>query len=920
MLHSVGHMLRTVTGESLTAQALLNRLKNREGEMNTKMFSLMANVRGSREYFSKMAMDVKWMIRRLGPPTLFVTCSMAEWFSEPFIEYLRQINSDVPNVQNMTPAELCAMDPVNVSIHFNKKWNAVFKNLINNKENGVFGEVEDHFYRIEYQARGAGHTHTLLWIKDAPVLGKNTPDEVKSYIQKVCTCAMPDPESSPTLHELVNRFQTHRCNKYCTTIYKHQNKFYKKCRFGFPRPQKTELELNDVADCLSINTKTQPRKRLYHLPRTSHETNINDYNPALLMANQANVDIQYIAHLGSRLPYYITDYVTKHERSEQDEMWQEIFSSSKSLASNALSFMLQSVKNRRQVGANEAADRLLGHKLHSKSRQLRYADLQSRDKVKRILKPISELQDTVEKNPDSDAIFMPHWVLDVYPDRPDKLENSSLYEIMSWYEKEKLSPDKQQELQLKHLPYHLRRRRSKPYIVTHQLVNPHTSQENQELYAYYMVKLFKPWRTEDDLCQQGKIWHETFVLLKDELPEMTAYHQSSIRVSEEEEALEAAIKERYQEKTNAQDDDNDAPEGAFDGCAADNVQNAMDDLRHHHKNVYHNHSESQLESDYEMLNSDQKRIVNNVTAAVCNDKSIHLVVSGQGGTGKTRVIEIVSRIISARLPEPLPVVVAAPTGLAAFNVGGTTLHRMLSLPVEHGKPSDYRRLQVEELTTIRATLKGLRLLIVDEISMVSSLTLMFVHLRLTDIMSNNNLFGGISTVFFGDFFQLPPVKGNQPFVPVTYLEAKQRLGAIGTVDIWSEMTYDELTVNVRQRGDQEYAQLLSNVRTGQLTDEQYTLLQSRLINPERRPAVTEICKRYAELVASGEAPVILLPRTASCSEVNYAMLQQLGAEIKQLDALDTLDTIVSKKQMQKVTDAYEKVAEDVTRTADLEKN
>jgi len=43
----------------------------------------------------------------------------------------------------------------------------------------------------------------------------------------------------------------------------------------------------------------------------------------------------------------------------------------------------------------------------------------------------------------------------------------------------------------------------------------------------------------------------------------------------------------------------------------------MDDLRHHHKNVYHNQSESQLESDYEMLNSDQKRIVDNVTGAVC---------------------------------------------------------------------------------------------------------------------------------------------------------------------------------------------------------------------------------------------------------------------------------------------------------------
>ena len=240
---------------------------------------------------------------------------------------------------------------------------------------------------------------------------------------------MPNPEASPTLHELVIRFQVHRCNSYCTKLYKHSGKFYKKCRFGFPRPEKTELELHDVPECLAVN-KTQPRKRLYHLPRTSECSHINDYNPALLMANQANVDIQYIAHLGSRLPYYITDYVTKHERSEQDEMWQDIFTSTKSLASNALFFMLRSVKNR-QVGAVEAADRLLGHKLFSKSRQLRFADLQKPDKVKRVLKPVQELQHIVENNPDSEDLYTVHWVLDVYPNRPDKLENSSLYEVMS---------------------------------------------------------------------------------------------------------------------------------------------------------------------------------------------------------------------------------------------------------------------------------------------------------------------------------------------------------------------------------------------------------------------------------------------------------------------------------------------------------
>jgi len=303
-----------------------------------------------------------------------------------------------------------------------------------------------------------------------------------------------------------------------------------------------------------------------------------------------------------------------------------------------------------------------------------------------------------------------------------------------------------------------------------------------------------------------------------------------------------------------------------------------------------------LQQDYETLNEDQRRIVNNVTEAISSNTTIHLFVSRQGGTGKTRVIDVIHRLISTHHSSALPVVVAAPTGLAAFNVGGTTLHRMLSLPVEHGKPSDYRPLNAYQLTTIRATLKGLQLIIVHEISMVSSLTLLFVHLRLTEIMSNNNLFGGISTIFFGDLFQLPPVKGNQPFIPVTFLEAKQRVGAVGSVDIWAEMTYDELTVNVRQKGDMQYAELLSDVRTGLLSDNQQALLATSLIASDHRPSMDQICDCYNQLVVNGEDPAILMPRSVASAQLNDNMLKQLGTEIHQLPAADTQDTIVIKNQ------------------------
>ena len=134
----------------------------------------MANMRDSKEHFSKLGMEVKWMMKTLGPPTLFVTCSCAEWYSDALINYLRTINKCVPGIESMTPAEVCAMDPVNVSIHFHKKWDAIFNKLICSKDKPIFGHVQDYVYRIEYQARGAPHVHAILWIADAPILGKKS--------------------------------------------------------------------------------------------------------------------------------------------------------------------------------------------------------------------------------------------------------------------------------------------------------------------------------------------------------------------------------------------------------------------------------------------------------------------------------------------------------------------------------------------------------------------------------------------------------------------------------------------------------------------------------------------------------------------------------------------------------------------------
>ena len=253
--------LRTVSGDKLTAKSLCDRLKDKDGEVGGKLFALMANMRGTREYFAKLGMEVQWMIRRLGPPTLFLTVSTAEWYSEPLLDYIRTINKDVPNIDRMTPGELCAMDPVSVSIHFEKKWRAIFKKLILSKDTPIFGEVVDFFWRVEYQSRGAAHIHALLWT-NAPVIGRQSYEEVKAYIDSVATCSLPDKENSPLLQELVTKFQVHKCNKYCTKSFKRNGQFYKKCRFGFPRPVKQQTVINDVVECCCKQVNTTAKKTL----------------------------------------------------------------------------------------------------------------------------------------------------------------------------------------------------------------------------------------------------------------------------------------------------------------------------------------------------------------------------------------------------------------------------------------------------------------------------------------------------------------------------------------------------------------------------------------------------------------------------------------------------------------------------------
>ena len=221
------------------------------------------------------------------------------------------------------------------------------------------------------------------------------------------------------------------------------------------------------------------------------------------------------------------------------------------------------------------------------------------------------------------------------------------------------------------------------------------------------------------------------------------------------------------------------------------------------------------------LNSKQRLVVN-YHRKWCKDavvamkkgedvKPYRVFVSGPGGVGKSYVISLIHRDtvkllrLSGRVePEDVTVLLTAPTGVAAFNIQGMTLHSALLLGTSK---FGAQPLTQDKLNTLRTRLSNLKLIIIDEISVVGSNMLLQIHKRLQQLMGkgDDSTFGDVSILAVGDLYQLRPVA--QPHIFAQVRDAYARLHKSGSlwVDEFKMMELDEI---MRQRGDSEFAQLL----------------------------------------------------------------------------------------------------------------
>jgi ATP-dependent exoDNAse (exonuclease V) alpha subunit len=254
------------------------------------------------------------------------------------------------------------------------------------------------------------------------------------------------------------------------------------------------------------------------------------------------------------------------------------------------------------------------------------------------------------------------------------------------------------------------------------------------------------------------------------------------------------------------------------------------------------------------------------------DTHENIFLTGKAGTGKTTFLKYLKANIHKKCA------VVAPTGVAAMNAGGETIHSFLQLPFGPFVPGNVPgfSLQMEHVETKHSLLSNLRLraeklgllrklelLIVDEVSMVRCDMIDAMDLVLRHVRKSVQPFGGVQVVLIGDLFQLPPVAKQEDW---EILGNYYRSPYFFDAQVFRErsLLYIELKKIYRQK-EQSFIEILNRIRTGHVNENDIDVL-----NKKYKPSFSPKQK---------DGYVILSTHNQTVDSINQKSLEQLSTPL-----------------------------------------
>jgi len=802
---------------------------------------------------------------------------------------------ELTNLTWMQKCELIQKHPVSCARHFQYRTHLFFHNVLLTNISPI-GKIIDYYYRVEFQQRGSPHLHCVFWIEEAPQYGISTDEEVADFIDKYITCSsdsdvhadlvnlqrhkhsksckkmgrklcrygfpLPPMRKTAILQPLPSDTPASNMKKYKVDFEKIQTLIQDKAILELSFDEYL-IRCDMPEDAYILALRSSIKRATVFLKRNPSDIRINAHNTGLLSIWKANTDLQFVLD-----PYavcaYIASYIMKSQRGISMLLQQAVqetrsgnFSVKEKMRAIANKFL-----NHCEVSAQEAAYLLLQMPLTQSSRDVLFVNTSPPEQRVHILKPMSAL----EKMSNDDTNITCDGLHERYSERPKELEKICFAEFCSMYERKKskrkgtkenvmnLDPvDKPDEdvvhdsnLYLPNGDKLLLRKKAK-------VIRPvHFNKSNSKLFFREQIVLYSSWRDEENLLQGANSFEDRFNVLQEEiLQNKTGFDNlgEALLAAQEEIDEQSVLSAVDSVAPSARQTEDDAFINKLDsdtfGCDKNETHDFGLEINCASAQSSDFMIPNRMSSDeffmyVQKMNSSQRQFVLHILHLVKTSAlPFTIFLSGGAGVGKSYVLKMIYQAL-LRYFDTVPgeniddvkVLLTAPTGKAAYNIKGTTLHSAFGIPANHSLAT-YQHLGNSRLNSMRTKFAKLQVIIIDEVSMVGSNMFSFIDQRLRQICGLDKPFGGISVLLVGDMFQLRPVMDKWVF------ETTDNPYSTLAPNLWIDIvSFFELTTIMRQKDDAPFAHTLNRLREGQSTEEDVSCIKSRLVSGNDYPSDT----------------------------------------------------------------------------------
>ncbi|KAK3920379.1 ATP-dependent DNA helicase [Frankliniella fusca] len=813
-----------------------------------KIMFMGSNLKGSKSYWKSRCGELRDMVEQIGLPTVFLTMSAADLYWPDLYRILT--GKDINDISMRERRLLIQENPIIVDLFFDYRLQIYIQEVLEPKY-----KVIDYWYRIEYQHRGSPHVHGLFWFEHAPKnveeLLNGTEEEkliVKTYFEGLISAVIPNPnvemafrhpcevrfgeveDAETDISQLLLKVQRHtKCSPgYCLRLNKQRETV---CRFHFP------FDINEAAE-LKLNDKSGN----YEFIPERNDPLLNKHNPFIISTWRANIDLSPVLYKSAVIEY-ITKYVSKAEVSSNTlmDICEQVCKSVSGgdPARRAIQRIL--IKNcvERDVSAQEVSHIMMGAPLYSAGNRnfvVVHTDEQKWTVLNVNNHGNSEVNQCQPENSSS--------VIEKYGKRPIELDDLSLWNAVKFYNLKNWKKSKK-----------------KPNIVR---VFPRLRINGDDSEKYYrqQVVLHVPWSNEKPINKgDDETWQSLYernrVLNSEQVVDLTDQGTGVVEDNEggdNDEDVNPDVVSNEDWMIAQRLCSNQIPGDVNPGMrevdinhnwhANSHVYDMFGDFKYLEKfldNEKKNYEETEniVEDLPDITFSNEQILVKNVMERQIeslkngiNDDSIpkKVLVQGKAGTGKSLLIRYLVNNATREFGQG-SVLLLGPTGVAAVNVGGATIHSALSI---NAKGNSIQELTGESARKFCDIIGKVKFVIIDEYSFISCSLLGDIDFRLRQGTGFQEPFGNLNIYLFGDYRQLPPVL-SRPL----YTSGSLSPEALHGKNLFNSFECLFVLTQCHRQKDPAFQGILDRISMGLATYEDYCVLSQRF---ERNLTFSEVKK------------------------------------------------------------------------------